>query len=630
MFVTFEGIDGSGKTTQAELLADGSRRRAARSSHARAGRHASSASASASSSCTGATMTPWAEAALFAAARAELVARVIRPALERGADVVCDRYVDSSLAYQGIARGLGLDAVLELNLRAIAGLLPDRTFLLARRPGARGRAACGASRDRIEREGDALPRAGRRRLPRARRALPGAHRPLDRRHAPPDELAARDPCDSFDAVPEQAEAKRLLAAALAEGPAHAYLFHGPAGVGKRRARARVRGASCSAATRGSRRAHPDLYVLEPLGDQIRIDDDPRAAARPAHAAVRGRPARLPRLRRAPDERGRRRRAAQGSRGAAGVRRDRPRRRRARPAAGDDPLALPARPVPAALRAGRPRGGRGARAGALARASATALARVAAGRLDRVERLLDPSRRRAARRCSRRRAPSTVDPGVRAGRRRRQPCSRRARERGDEAKEPRRRLEGLDLPAREAEQRVRRAAARRRARGAARLARGARRLVPRPRRRRRRRRARRRPRRPARGAARGRRPRSASRPPSRLRSAVREAWRLVRGVNSRPRSRSRRSLSSSAERRGSGRSGLSNPSRGNLSSSARFPPEFASLRTKQLRRRRTGEGGVMVTSARGRRLAAAIAMLIPHLGDVGLADRGRTAVIQTTT
>ena len=58
----------------------------------------------------GPEMTAWAEATLFAAARAELVERVIRPALERGATVVCDRYLDSSLVYQGLARGLGVDA----------------------------------------------------------------------------------------------------------------------------------------------------------------------------------------------------------------------------------------------------------------------------------------------------------------------------------------------------------------------------------------------------------------------------------------------------------------------------------------------------------------------------------------
>ncbi|MDQ3992567.1 MAG: DNA polymerase III subunit delta', partial [Actinomycetota bacterium] len=76
----------------------------------------------------------------------------------------------------------------------------------------------------------------------------------------------------FDAVPEQPEAKRLLAAALAEGPAHAYLFHGPPGVGKRSLAlafaAQLLGGDPGRVQRG---AHPDLYVLEPLGDQIRID-----------------------------------------------------------------------------------------------------------------------------------------------------------------------------------------------------------------------------------------------------------------------------------------------------------------------------------------------------------------------
>jgi len=95
----------------------------------------------------------------------------------------------------------------------------------------------------------------------------------------------------FQGFPEQAEARRLLDAALAEGPAHAYLFHGPPGVGKRRAALGFAGAllggaggrAGKAATaseriasdrvrgRVERRAHPDLYVLEPLGDQIRID-----------------------------------------------------------------------------------------------------------------------------------------------------------------------------------------------------------------------------------------------------------------------------------------------------------------------------------------------------------------------
>ena len=96
-------------------------------------------------------MSDWAEAALFAAARAELVEQVIAPALDAGNDVVCDRYVDSSLAYQGIARGLGVDRVLEINLVATQGLLPDRTFLVLVDPEtALGRAGSG---DRIERGG---------------------------------------------------------------------------------------------------------------------------------------------------------------------------------------------------------------------------------------------------------------------------------------------------------------------------------------------------------------------------------------------------------------------------------------------------------------------------------------------
>src|SRR5205823_1517414 len=97
----------------------------------------------------------WAEAALFAAARAELVERVIRPALASGAVVVCDRYVDSSLAYQGAGRGLGVDAVLELNLLATGNLLPDRTFVLLVDPDvAHGRLA--GEPDRIEREDGAF------------------------------------------------------------------------------------------------------------------------------------------------------------------------------------------------------------------------------------------------------------------------------------------------------------------------------------------------------------------------------------------------------------------------------------------------------------------------------------------
>jgi DNA polymerase-3 subunit delta' len=76
----------------------------------------------------------------------------------------------------------------------------------------------------------------------------------------------------FESVPEQHEAKRLLAAALTEGPAHAYLLYGPAGVGKRALARRFAAELLGDHARVERGTHPDLYVLEPLGDQIRIDD----------------------------------------------------------------------------------------------------------------------------------------------------------------------------------------------------------------------------------------------------------------------------------------------------------------------------------------------------------------------
>jgi DNA polymerase-3 subunit delta' len=78
--------------------------------------------------------------------------------------------------------------------------------------------------------------------------------------------------ERFASVPEQLEAKRLLEAALVDGPAHAYLLHGPPGVGKRTAAFAFAGALLGDERRAEARTHPDLYVLEPLGEMIRIDD----------------------------------------------------------------------------------------------------------------------------------------------------------------------------------------------------------------------------------------------------------------------------------------------------------------------------------------------------------------------
>ena len=156
--MTFEGLDGSGTTTQTELLRE----------HLEAAGRDVVATREPGGTELGERIrdlvlgesetSPWAEAALFAAARAQLVAEVIQPALERGADVVCDRYLDSSLAYQGLARGLGVDRVLALNIDAIRGVLPDVTFLLLLDPDA-ARERSGPPADRIEREGEDFLRA---------------------------------------------------------------------------------------------------------------------------------------------------------------------------------------------------------------------------------------------------------------------------------------------------------------------------------------------------------------------------------------------------------------------------------------------------------------------------------------
>jgi dTMP kinase len=153
MFVTFEGVDGSGKSTQARLLAEhlGGEGRDVVAAREPGGTELGERVREIL--LGGGAVSPWTEAALFAAARAQLVTEVIRPALDRGADVVCDRYIDSSLAYQGLARGLGVERVLELNLLVIGGLLPDRTFLLLV-PLDQAAVRRGSNPDRIEREGD--------------------------------------------------------------------------------------------------------------------------------------------------------------------------------------------------------------------------------------------------------------------------------------------------------------------------------------------------------------------------------------------------------------------------------------------------------------------------------------------
>src|SRR4029450_7564057 len=129
--IAFEGVEGSGKSTQLELL-----RQALEGRSREGGGPPGGERIRALLLDPEVELHPRAEALLFAAARAELVEAVIRPALERGAVVVCDRYLDSSLAYQGGARGLGLGPVTDVNRVATGGLLPDLVGLLAHHPAA--------------------------------------------------------------------------------------------------------------------------------------------------------------------------------------------------------------------------------------------------------------------------------------------------------------------------------------------------------------------------------------------------------------------------------------------------------------------------------------------------------------
>lgn len=153
MFVTFEGLDGAGKTTQLKLL---QYRLEAEGQEVVVTREPGGTELGEQIRdlvLHGDHVTPWAEALLYAASRAQHVDEVIRPALERGASVLCDRYIDSSAAYQGVARGLGLERVLDLNLVAVNGLLPDRTFLL-QLDATEATGRLNREQDRLESEGD--------------------------------------------------------------------------------------------------------------------------------------------------------------------------------------------------------------------------------------------------------------------------------------------------------------------------------------------------------------------------------------------------------------------------------------------------------------------------------------------
>lgn len=152
--IALEGIDGSGKSTQARLLADALTARGVPCVLTRepGGTPLGERLRALLLDAGLGALAPTAEAHLFAAARAALVAEVVRPALGGGSWVVVDRFVDSSLAYQGVGRGLGIDAVWELNRAALAGCLPDLALVIDAPPSRAAARRCAAP-DRIEAEG---------------------------------------------------------------------------------------------------------------------------------------------------------------------------------------------------------------------------------------------------------------------------------------------------------------------------------------------------------------------------------------------------------------------------------------------------------------------------------------------
>ena len=142
-FVTLEGGEGVGKSTQLKALAAALRARGLDLVETREPGGSPGAEAIRSLLLHDHHWTPEAEALLFAAARADHVATTILPALERGAWVLCDRFVDSSIAYQGGAGGLGFEAVRALHGFGSHGFLPDRTLLLKLPEGEAERRASG-------------------------------------------------------------------------------------------------------------------------------------------------------------------------------------------------------------------------------------------------------------------------------------------------------------------------------------------------------------------------------------------------------------------------------------------------------------------------------------------------------
>jgi len=162
VFITLEGPDGSGKTTQAHLLVGylHGQGRDTVLTREPGGTLIGDQIRAVLHDPSNADMHPWTEMFLYSASRAQLVARLIRPALTMGKVVVCDRFYDSTLAYQGYGRGLKLEALMAVTQLATGGLVPDLTLYLDILPdrGLQRRLLGGEEWNRLDREAVAFHR----------------------------------------------------------------------------------------------------------------------------------------------------------------------------------------------------------------------------------------------------------------------------------------------------------------------------------------------------------------------------------------------------------------------------------------------------------------------------------------
>lgn len=183
IFITFEGIDGSGKDTQAKLLAKYFKNKGYSVIRTR-----EPGGTSIGEKIRKILLSPKigrvdqrAEVLLFAASRAQIVSNIIKPALEKGKIVISNRYVDSSYAYQGIARKMGLDWVIEINKWATQGLLPDITFFLdiPEELGLKRVDKSRSIRDKIEKDGEIFQKKVREGYYKLAKLFPERYRIID-------------------------------------------------------------------------------------------------------------------------------------------------------------------------------------------------------------------------------------------------------------------------------------------------------------------------------------------------------------------------------------------------------------------------------------------------------------------